>query len=77
MKTYEGTQIWLEFHEEDAEAFFYSQHYQWQGDTPHITNAGGEQVGKMSLVNDFCTNPGGEQWIGEVKNADGKVLARG
>ena len=31
---YEGTQTCLECHEEEAEAFFHSQHYQWRGGTP-------------------------------------------
>ena len=75
--SYEGTQTCLECHEDEAKAFLGSSHYQWSGGTPHIVNTDGRTLGKLSLVNDFCTNPSGDQWIGEVKNKEGKVLARG
>ena len=74
---YEGTKTCLECHREEAEQFISSQHYQWEGGTPDLVNADGKRYGKMSMINDFCTNPSGHQWIGEVKNADGKVLAKG
>jgi hypothetical protein len=75
---YEGTKTCLECHEEEAKTFFDSQHYQWRGGTPDLVNTGeGEQLGKLSMINDFCTNPGGHQWIGKVENDDGKVLAKG
>jgi len=74
---YEGTQTCLECHEEEAEAFFHSQHYQWRGGTPAIVNADGEKLGKLEMINDFCTSPAGPQWIGQVKSDDGRVLARG
>ena len=77
IKNYEGTQTCLKCHEEEAENFFHTQHYQWRGATPDLVNAGGQELGKLSMVNDFCTNPTGPQWIGKVKNADGKVLAKG
>ena len=41
---YEGTSTCLECHEEEATSFFHSQHYQWQGQSPHITNADGEFI---------------------------------
>lgn len=75
---YEGTKTCLECHEDAALEFFHSQHYQWRGGTPNVVNTeAGTRLGKLSLVNDFCTNPGGEQWIGKVKNDAGKTLAKG
>ena len=75
---YEGTATCLECHDSEAEAFFHSQHYQWRGSTPQVVNtAEGAMYGKLSLINDFCTNPGGSQWIGKVRNEQGKVLTRG
>lgn len=75
---YEGTATCLECHEEEALTFFDSQHYQWRGGTPDLVNTEeAETLGKLTMVNDFCTNPGGSQWIGKVLNDDGKVLAKG
>lgn len=75
---YEGTATCLECHEAEARSFFDSQHYQWRGGTPDLVNTGqDEELGKLSMVNDFCTNPGGEQWIGRVLNDEGKTLAKG
>jgi hypothetical protein len=75
---YEGTKTCLECHEEEAKTFFNSQHYQWRGGTPELVNTDETvQLGKLSMVNDFCTNPGGSQWVGKVLNEEGKVLAKG
>jgi Cytochrome c bacterial len=75
---YEGTGTCLECHEEEALTFFDSQHYQWRGGTPDLVNTTeAETLGKLTMVNDFCTNPGGSQWIGKVLNDEGKVLAKG
>ena len=76
IKEYKGTRTCLKCHREDAESFFHSQHYQWQGVTPGLVNTEDERLGKLSMVNDFCTNPAAN-WIGQTKNAEGKVLARG
>jgi hypothetical protein len=73
---YEGTATCLECHQDEAEAFFHSQHYQWRGETPQLVNAHGGKQGKLTMINDFCTNPV-PNWIGEVTNEEGKVLARG
>lgn len=73
---YEGTRTCLGCHQEAAEAFFHSQHYQWQGDAPGIVNADGQKLGKMNTMNDFCTNPQAN-WIGATLNADGAVVAQG
>jgi hypothetical protein len=73
---YQGTATCLECHEEEAKAFVTSQHYQWRGQTPELVNAHGQALGKMEMINDFCTNPR-PSWIGEVVNAEGKVLAKG
>ena len=75
---YEGTRTCLECHEQEALTFFHSQHYQWRGGTPNLVNTGPDQeLGKLGMINDFCTSPGGDQWIGKVLNSDGKVLAKG
>lgn len=73
---YEGTATCLECHEEEATAFFHSQHYQWEGEAPGIVGSEGQKFGKMNTINDFCTNPKAS-WIGEARNSDGKVLSRG
>ncbi len=73
---YEGTATCLACHEDAAESFFHSQHYQWRGETPAIANAGGRRLGKLNTMNDFCTNPAAS-WIGNVTNSEGKVLAQG
>ena len=67
---YEGTATCLECHEDEAKSFFHSQHYQWTGDAPEILEAGGQRLGKMNTMNDFCTNPM-PSWIGNVPNAEG------
>lgn len=73
---YEGTKTCLECHEEEAETFFHSQHYQWRGDAPNIVNADGQKLGKMNTINDFCTSPQAN-WIGVVTNQAGTVLSKG
>ena len=73
---YEGTRTCLECHESEATSFFHSQHYQWQGQSPNITNADGDKLGKMNTMNDFCTNPLAS-WIGNAVNVEGKVIAQG
>ncbi|RKZ15038.1 hypothetical protein DRQ53_10065 [bacterium] len=75
-ESYEGTTTCLECHRDEAESFFHTRHYQWRGDSSEIDNADGEQMGKMTATNDFCTNPA-PNWIGAVKNSDGQTLARG
>ncbi len=73
---YEGTRTCLECHQDEAESFFHSQHYQWQGESPGIVNSGGKKLGKLNTLNDFCTSPLAN-WIGNTKNAAGQVLAQG
>lgn len=73
---YEGTATCLGCHESEAESFFHSQHYQWLGPTPDVVNSHDTEQGKLTMINDFCTNPV-PSWIGEVRNEDGKVLATG
>ena len=74
--TYEGTKTCISCHEDEAKSFFHSQHYQWQGDAPHLINADGEKLGKLNTMNDFCTNPAAS-WIGNAVNSDGKIIAQG
>ncbi len=73
---YEGTSTCLECHQEEAEDFFRSQHYQWRGDASAIEGSKGRKLGKLNTMNDFCTNPL-PNWIGIVRNEDGKVLSKG
>ena len=74
---YEGTQTCLECHEQEAENFLHTRHYRWKGESPEIVNLEPDQeIGKANVINDFCTNPT-PNWIGAVKNSDGKILARG
>ena len=73
---YEGTATCLACHEDAAETFFHSQHYQWRGATPQVANPDGKAHGKLDMINDFCTNPI-PNWIGDVTNAEGTVLASG
>ncbi len=73
---FEGTKTCLQCHEKEAETFFHSEHYQWQGTASHIINAKGRTLGKMNTINDFCTNPA-SNWIGAVKNKEGNVITRG
>jgi len=73
---YEGTSTCLTCHEEEAETFFHSQHYQWTGATPAIVNSEGQEFGKKNTINDFCTNPM-PSWIGITKNSRGEVLSTG
>ncbi|MGH9873287.1 MAG: hypothetical protein ACRD9S_12600 [Pyrinomonadaceae bacterium] len=73
---YQGTKTCMECHQKEAETFFHSHHYQWRGPAPDIVNAGGKQLGKLNLINDFCTSPTGN-WIGLVKNSRGDVISRG
>lgn len=73
---YEGTKTCLACHQQEAESFFHSQHYQWEGQAPDIVNAHGRRLGKMNTVNDFCTNPKAN-WIGLVYNSRGEVISKG
>lgn len=73
---YEGTATCLQCHEEAAQSFFASQHYQWRGETPALVNTKGTKLGKINTVNDFCTSPAAS-WIGNVKNSRGEVVAQG
>ncbi len=52
-KHYEGTSTCLKCHQDEAEAFFHSQHYQWRGDTTQLVNSHGARHGKMTMINDF------------------------
>lgn len=73
---YEGTKTCLQCHQREAESFFYSQHYQWKGLAPDLVNYKGEKLGKINLMNDFCTNPKG-CWLGIFKSSKGMTIAKG
>lgn len=76
VQRYEGTKTCLACHEKEGRAAHRSIHYQWKAETPNLLNAGGAQLGKINVLNDFCTNPS-ISWIARVQNADGKVIAKG
>src|SRR5664279_5817412 len=73
---YEGTTTCLSCHEQQADDFFHSQHYQYLVSAPGITGANGRKLGKLNTVNDFCTavQP---NWIGLVRNSRGEVISKG
>ncbi len=73
---YEGTKTCLQCHKMQAETFFHSLHYQWEGPAPKIINSHGMKLGKLNTINDFCTNPKAN-WIGLVRNSRGEVLSKG
>jgi len=73
---YKGTSTCLECHEEEATAFFHSQHYQWRGDSSDIVNSEGQRLGKLNTINDFCTNLAAN-WIGEVRNEASDPISHG
>jgi len=75
-ESYQGTSTCLKCHEEQAESFFHSQHYQWRGEAPDLVNAGERRLGKMNTINDFCTNPSAN-WIDLVRNSRGEVISKG
>lgn len=56
-KHFEGTKTCLVCHKDAAVDFFHSQHYQWRGHAPSVSNADGKMLGKINTINDFCTNP--------------------
>ena len=43
-ENYEGTKTCLECRKGEAESFFHSQHYQWKGDAPMISNSKGRKT---------------------------------
>jgi len=73
---YEGTKTCLKCHKKQAQSFFHSQHYQWEGTAPQIVNAHGMKLGKRNTINDFCTNPMAN-WIGLIRNSRGEILSKG
>ncbi len=73
---YEGTKTCLACHEKEARAVHASIHYQWKAKASTLVNAGDKAIGKINMLNDFCTNPA-ISWIARVQNAEGKVIARG
>lgn len=73
---YEGTSTCLACHEDEAETFFHSQHYQWKAKAPNVVASHDQALGKINMINDFCTNPV-PNWIEKVTNDEGKVLELG
>lgn len=73
---YEGTKTCLQCHEDEAKSFFHSQHYQWKAAAPNVVSSHGKELGKINMVNDFCTNPL-PNWIEKTLNDKGKVLELG
>ena len=73
---YEGTKTCLKCHKKQAKSFFHSQHYQWKAQATNVVGAEDKKLGKINMVNDYCTNPL-PTWIGEWKNKDGKMVEEG
>lgn len=73
---YEGTKTCLKCHKKQARSFFHSQHYQWKATASNVVGAKDRKLGKINMINDFCTNPL-PTWIGEWKNKDGKIVEEG
>ena len=73
---YEGTKTCLQCHEDEAKSFFHSQHYQWKAAAPNVVDSKGKELGKINMINDFCTNPV-PNWIEKILNDKGKVLELG
>jgi hypothetical protein len=76
VQSYEGTRTCIACHDKESRAAHRSIHYQWKADAPNLVNAGGVKLGKINVLNDFCTNPA-ISWIAKVQNAEGKVIAKG
>ena len=74
--TSRGTATCLKCHEDEAESFFHSQHYQWKAQAPNVVASHDQKLGKINMINDFCTNPV-PNWIEKVTNDEGKVLELG
>jgi len=73
---YEGTRTCLKCHKKQARTFFHSQHYQWKADASNVVGAEGKKLGKINMINDYCTSPV-PMWIGEYTNAEGKTVEEG
>lgn len=76
VKNFEGTKTCLKCHEKEAKDVFHSTHYQWKSDTPDIIGADGKKLGKINVINDFCTGPS-ISWIFDIKNKGGKTVTNG
>ena len=50
----EVTAACIDCHEDEAEAFLDTAHWNWLGDTPDLEGHEGEDVGKANLINNFC-----------------------
>ncbi len=73
---FEGTPTCLQCHEDEAKTFFHSQHYQWKAKAPNVVASHDQELGKINMINDFCTNPV-PNWIESITNDDGKILEQG
>lgn len=76
VKSFEGTKTCLKCHEKEAKDVFHSTHYQWKTDTPDVIGASGKKLGKINVINDFCTGPS-VNWIFDVRNKAGKIVTNG
>ncbi|MCX7990554.1 MAG: hypothetical protein N2999_00755 [Proteobacteria bacterium] len=76
VKSFEGTKTCLECHEKEAKDVFHSTHYQWKTDTSDVVGGSGKKLGKINVINDFCTGPW-INWIFDIKNKGGKIVTNG
>ncbi len=66
--TYEGSKTCRTCHAQEALDVHASLHYQWQGETPYVTNM--TEGGKLNAINDFCTYAN-ISWISQLTNLQG------
>ena len=76
VKSFEGTKTCLKCHEKEAKDVFFSTHYQWKTDTPDVIGASGKKLGKINVINDYCTGAW-VNWIFDVRNKGGKIVTNG
>jgi len=77
IQKYEGSKTCLKCHMKEGKDVFHSVHYQWQTKVSNVLGfAKGSEHGKMTDLNDFCTNPRASR-VGWVKAKDGKIVVEG
>ena len=72
--TYEGSKTCRTCHPQETLDVHASLHYQWQGETPYVTNM--TEGGKLNAINDFCTYPN-ISWISQLTNLQGTKVDGG
>jgi hypothetical protein len=76
LTSYEGSKTCMPCHSGKAEEVFGSAHYQLKGPTPYVPNLGGQIVGKLGGINDYCTYPD-INWLFEMTNLSAQKVIVG